>query len=502
LTTQWRQLGSQWSVSSKLTWNELLPLAKTLGVKASTADRVSDLLIEGGVKTGRSSWLGRPGFLPQVIATNQSEVKIEAMESPSAELTISGQAPNWNLKSSKPITGSWRVTAAEAGQEIEKVVHFEADAPERWSFREQQSLDSEIDLEVSAETQEPDFRRPIPAGVGLFKGVSDPLEAVYAAPDRGWSEAKLVNMLEPALPRKHIVWDFLRSLAESGFLEPMLSRGWRARSWHLRAPTLFVLGPRASLVEGGVGAMAMRRLSDCAAALGGYARSLSDSKSRLAAPVIVVEGIEPKALSAELNWTLAARVFPRLISAPSCWPFERRSENGRLVTDSWSFERGLFLPHQHIVSGDVRLDRLVREHMDDRDVFRVSGSGPAFLTASRVTGIMEAYRRKGQELFRWENGSLVRLARGGHLPLSVARALRRRCLAAGGPIVSNDGTWTYNYPCDLQTARLLKGAFGPAIGVPIETKGDVDLISWSVAAKRGGSRASWYGVAANSGTRA
>ena len=90
-------------------------------------------------------------------------------------------------------------------------------------------------------------------------------------------------LLEPHLPRRHLVWDFLRALAEAGWLEPVLSVGWRARRWRLRRPSLLPLSPKAALVEGAVAAAAEHRLVEAVSRRGGRMTrqpALSDGRPR------------------------------------------------------------------------------------------------------------------------------------------------------------------------------------------------------------------------------
>ena len=124
----------------------------------------------------------------------------------------------------------------------------------------------------------------------------------------------------------------------------------------------------------------------------------------------------------------------------------------------------------------------------------VAAGGPTFLSSSRVTAILEAYRRRKEPLFGWSDGSLLRRTRGGHLPLRIARALRRRFLAPSGPVLHGDGRWTYSYRCDIQTVQSLNRAFGPIVEAPMHGSQETDLIARFVAARRCGRRPSWYAV--------
>jgi len=141
--------------------------------------------------------------------------------------------------------------------------------------------------------------------------------------------------------------------------------------------------------------------------------------------------------------------------------------------------------------GTVRLERLVRERSDDRDLFRLSGRGEDFLTSSRTVAIFEAHRRLGTPLLDWMAGRLQRRSRGGHLPIPIARALRRRTLCASGPVFRPDGSWTYVYAADLEAARRLRRTFGAVIALGDEARGGFTL-DRVVQQRRLGRRQTWY----------
>src|SRR5262249_23723554 len=103
----------------------------------------------------------------------------------------------------------------------------------------------------------------------------------------------------------------------------------------------------------------------------------------------------------------------------------------------------------------------------------------------------EAYRRRKTPLFCWSAGRFSRTAQGGHLPLPIAKALRRRSLCGSGPVIKPVGGTSYEYVADVSSARWLATALGPALaGVPVAQKSD--RLRRVVRVRRGGSRPSWY----------
>ncbi len=495
LRCDWRKLEGAWSVSEPLAWNDVKSLSESL-LTRSRDDGLEDLVIRDGVLLGRSVWLGRPGFLPYLTAPNESSLELESIGKAPPGLTLGRRPQSWDLNARSPISGHWRVTASEAGHETERVLCLEADAPERREFPEVRDLDLEVEVVVDHEGLEhlpASFDDDPSAEAGPMDHI---LEAIYTAPSRGWSEADLLYMLAPVMPAPHFGWDMLRGLAEAGWLKPMLSRSWRARTWHLVAPRLVPISIRSALVEGSLGASARLRLAEAVVSAGGRTVINWGDPSLWVAPIIVADNVDVSELASSLNWPIHRRTTPHLGAAPSCWPNEPRSEQGRIVMGSWHFEAGHFVPRPIEASPDeVTLDRLVREKMDDRDVFRIRGRGPQFVTTSRTTAILEAYRRRQVPVFVWDGNSMRRTTKSGHLPLPVGIWLRRRILSSPGPMVHPDGSWSYLYPSDRDSASSLERAFGKAIAGPQQSPSAPHFIARAAMARRQTRAPSWYSSA-------
>jgi hypothetical protein len=133
----------------------------------------------------------------------------------------------------------------------------------------------------------------------------------------------------------------------------------------------------------------------------------------------------------------------------------------------WSFELGLFqTAHATADRADgIVIERWRRERGDDRDVYRVRGSGRDLVLSSRTAAILEGYRQARRGLYRWSDGQLWRQANGGHLPLVVARALRCSSLVSAGPVSTHGEAWTYGYAAKLVDAQWLTAIFGSAVEV-------------------------------------
>lgn len=503
MNTSWRKLEGRWLVSGRLDQSDLRALSPEIGMGPTSRTRLVDLVIQGGVKTSRTTWLGRPNFLPLATASSSSALFLEALSSARGTLRLSGEAPSWQLKSEAPLSGQWRIKAVEAGAETEKIVCFEDEAPERRTFfADDANFEREEDLLIRSEveaTTKPYKDDSYHAADDLLLDI---LEAIYAGPLRGWTEADLVALLRSVLPNTHFIWDFLRGLVEAGWIVPLVSRSWRARVWRLCSPLLIPVDQRTILVEGALGAAARRRLEEIAGMIGGRLR-VHAGVSPWAPPSLIVSDAKLGDLAFELGWQVRTNAWYHCDPAPHCWPSELRSGEGRTLAGIWSFEQGLFVapkdntrPPNH----EVSLERLVRERGDDRDLFRLSGNGAPFLTCSRTVAILEAYRRRGVPLFDWTSGSLQRLSRSGHLPIAIARALRGRSLCASGPVICPDGSWSYLYPADKASVRQLKRTFGTVIKQDFEPNSDT-FLDHVARQRRLGRRPVWYRSPAARGRR-
>jgi hypothetical protein len=495
VATEWRRLEGPWRRSGRIDADALKELRRRLGLEPAGA-RLVDLTFSGGVKTSRTTWLGRPGLLPSIVASATTTVGLEPIKVTQGNLELRGQAPVWSLATAAPTEGRWRVLAQEELSDTDKVICFEPEMPERWEFPEIGS-GLEVERDVVLDAGEAEAVVPSLIGERCVPGfLDDILEAIYTAPPRGWSEGDLVEMLLPLMPHEHFIWDFLRGLAEAGWLEPLVLTSWRARLWRLKKPHLRDLGSRGIVAAGALGLMARRRLARIVDSMGGDVTYLA-GVSEWAVPLPLIQGVDAIELAKLIDWNVNRPRRPRFVKAPKCWLTDARSGNGRNLAGTWSFETGLFhanAPHGQDVG--LSLERLVRENGDDRDIYRVIGGGEKFITSSRTAAIIESHRRLRFPLFAWTDGKFRRLKRGGYLPLEMAQALVSLASCASGPLSPTQGKWSYAYPADLKAAERVERALGPAVHLNRATATS-PMLDRIVRARRNGRAASWYDLKKN-----
>jgi hypothetical protein len=297
--------------------------------------------------------------------------------------------------------------------------------------------------------------------------LDDLLEAIYAAPAQGWTEAELVPLIQRALPDPRMVWDVLRSFAEAGWIDPHVSTSWRARRWRLRPPGLIEISSHCVLVDGAIGARLRRRLTSAVSACGGE-MEIRNGVSKFAPATFVVQGVGPATLAAQCGWSWNPARRPDLRNAPDCWNVDLRTIEGRTLAGIWSFQLGFFRTDSSVANDvdGIAIERWRRERGDDRDIYRVRGGGPDLMLSSRTAAILEGHRRARRGLYQWSDGRLQRASSGGYLPLTVARALRCRSLAAAGPALFDGKVRSYEYVVELVDAHWLAAVFGSAVEVP------------------------------------
>lgn len=488
LETKWRDLGNGWFVSRKLDPFVLEGLAANLGLTTSPRDRLIEFSIEGGVGLARGTWLGRPSLMPNLNLPASAIATLDKISPISGSVAI---GPGLNVRSlvaESPVTGRWRASVSVRKSEYDKILILEADAPERTEYASENHR-YERECEISAGE---DFvgggAKVVPATEIDPAQTSDLVEAIYGG-SRSWPEGELVELVKGALPRPQMVWDVLRAFAEASFLDPLQATGWGARRWVLRRPVVVPLGLDFAMIDGALGAVARRRLAAEVRQLGG---ELHVSRTTSWAPdTILVRSIVPQQLAALINLELMSCGRPTASPAPLCWPTEKREGDGRLLAGVWSFEKGLFLSPSIGGESAIRLERLVREGRDDRDLYRVFGGDSVFTTTSRVIAILEAYRQARRPLFVWQAGSFRRTCRSGYLPLPTARWLRRRMLVASGPVEDDSGAVTYRYVAGAAEARWISTMLGAAVRGPERTFAPSD-VNEVVRRRRAGLRPTWW----------
>ena len=492
--TRWRSVADGWLVSERLDPDPLADLIARLGFSMSARDRLSEMAIEGGVGIGRGIWLGRPDFLPHVRAPRSATMELKRISS-AADLSLDDLGGSRRLRAPCPLTGRWRLTVVDDASVTDRMLTLEADAPERAEWRnEDVRYEPECELTVHDQRAGQTIVEADEGSVRVDEHdpaiTSDLLEAIYCGAGAGWAEGELVETVKRHLPVRGMVWDVLRAHAEADFIEPVQAKRWGARKWVLCPPALQRIGTERAIIRGALGATARRRLAAEVRELGGV---LGATRREDWLPdLLTVTDVPVDRLATRMGWSVMSTLRPSAPAAPACWPAEKRSGDGRRLAGVWSFEHGLFVERMDAnEKPPIRLERLVRERRDDRDLFRIVGSSGTFTTVSRVVAILEAHRLARVPLFEWREGQFRRVGRSGHLPLPIARALRGSASRVDGPVLKPDGTWTYVYTAVPAQRSWISDILGDALTAPSDGR-DSALLDHVVQRRRAGKRPLWW----------
>lgn len=483
---EWAAIGAGWRASAVLDAAAVQGVLQAYGLASAEPDRLVAVGLEDGVATRRGGWLGRTPFLPRVIAPEGARLDLSRLVGSGDGLRL---APDGRLAADRSVEGRWRLTAEAGGVAAEQIFHLETDAAEKLIWPEV-GPEFETEAELSLSGAEPlAVRNRTASGAGQTEAMADLMEAVYARGSSPWGEAEFVGLVDRIVGRRGMAWDIMRAFTEAGWTEVHTSRGWRGRKWRLLPPSLVGLSPQKALVEGALSAAGQRRLADAVSRSGGNMRI--DAELPWSPGVVVVEEVDVGALAVAMEWPLELAERPMFVAAPNCWPREPRTTTGRELVGVWSFDECRFV-RSSIASTPVRLERWVRERGDDRDVYRVDGRAGEWMSTSRTAAILEAHRRLNRPLFGWSDGRLSRAGQGGHLPLSVARTLRRSNLRPSGPVVRQDGAAGYVYAADSSDAVWLRERLGAAVHAHEPTSVDLGLTNRVVAARRAVRPLAWF----------
>lgn len=465
------------------------------------AERSRPLRLEGGVRT-RAGWLGRQSLLPKLRQVGTGDLDVRAGDDRSEVLTLHQHSQGrFVISTEKSIAGLFRFRLRESvvGDEVlavELPVRFVADAPIH-SELSVARRDTRTDVEFSSSLTISAVPRLSSTSTTALSEQTichqtdrfdDLLEAIYALGRSGWTEGALVASVVDMCPGPQ-PWDVLRALEEAGWLERRLSQAWRATYWMLLPPVLVPLESSdvsATLLEGASPTAIRARFTRVTCALGGRVE-VRRGLGPFSPHTLVAHGPGTDQLAKELGWGVVDRPSGVEGVAPDCWPDGRAATAGFSLHKVWDWRVAGFRKAID-AHGIVGLSWWRREGGDRHDLYAVTGSGAAFTTTSRTIAILEAHRRAGMPLFRRQDGSWLRTAEQGYLPLPIAVQLRREEQLASGPVFV-DGRWTYAYGegairvagrilgwnlfCDpdgsLTTERLRRGA--AAIGL-LRHRGD------------------------------
>ena len=445
------KLGHRWYCSESMSFRSALHITAGKGISDSN-HKNTELRIEGGISLGRGKWLSRQGYLPNIHIETDAKLTI----TPPLEIEKVGNVVN--IVESIKNDGEWRIEQKLKNNNTSfKLVRFFKNAP--LVIKQSERSDRyEAAVELSYEDGTPlNNSEMVISSSGNFPNrLCDALEAIYTRAGAPRSESEIIGILRTVLPTdsklKYLVWDVLRSLEEAGWLEQDIKRSWRGRVWRVLPPLIVITGENTALVEGAIAAAEFDFLRIEAQRIGVTVHITATLP--FAAPVIGLIGTELREFAEILGWSFIRAKIPEMKTAPSCWPLESRTEKGRKLAGVWKANPGLFVSEsQQKLKGPI-LSRLVRE--DDRDVFRIEGKSPTFISTQRIVALLEYARRTNTPLFVHRDRYLERQGAGGHLPLPVAQWLRRSTGIQSGPCLTSDQYYSYHYGVNEKQLAVLE----------------------------------------------
>lgn len=454
-------IGEGWVASQRIEWGAVEPSIRDMwGKKTSPEKTHPDFCLQGGIKIERSFWLGRSKTLPAIRTIKSASLKICAAGPTQGDLRLVPKEDYWVLETEGKVSGIWKITLRDGSEKIMHVARFSADTPELTEWAQMPEHWITIDEIVPESYRESVLGQSIDHLLTDTQlEISDMLEALYCFLRTPRSEAEVYSLLENYVENGHRVWDILRSLQEARWIAPVQNLNWRARKWRLVKPTLFEISPGLILVEGAIASSAFERMNACASRVG--AKLMLEQPSKFKAPVICIKSNKLEEISKILGWEAKRGLLPSFAQAPHCWPQEDKTLIGRECTGVWSFAKGMFFnsaPKIQDTHSDVQLSRWYKRN--DRDVFMVEGAGTQYISSARSSAICEAYRRRGEALFEYDQKFITRRGSGGHIPDKLARALRINSLKSSG---LSDDELTYQYPALQADVEILSRLLGPLI---------------------------------------
>lgn len=432
-----------------------------LTVDPISAEKLRDELVRCGLMTGdvglfrpaisdgvrvNGSWLGLPGFLPQ-IASDTSEVRIVSWTG-KPELTIS-VADGLRLAAQHPVSGTCVVEPRLAAGEREphwrlnvQFVNHAAPHYELGGARRSQPLLADWDL-LALESGR-DMACPVldtPAWGQADDALEWLLEVIYANGASGWDESNIVSLLRRSDREVAAVpWRTLRMLQDGGVIEPRLRRGWKGRVWTLSAPRIVSVDSSAGPVALAEGAFCAQMLDAfvVAAKAMGATPFRHPGPARWSVPVVGAIGANAEQLAHVMQWEHVSRPETPGTAPLALAATERRAEHYS-VSASWCWRNRRFLG-AGANDAAVNLTLLSHRADTDHDVYRVESNGAHAHFLSRCAAIVAAHAAASVPLFAFDGRHLNVTGRDGALPDAIARTLRRRTLASGG---FDDGVYTY-----------------------------------------------------------
>lgn len=468
-------IGRGWHVSDPMALIEAQNLSELGSKPAVHEDVEQSFRIESGFRLKGGAWMGRPGYFP-VIRVPGAEMpvahRISGASSEPVRFRPGLEDRTYQIDSEARLEGVWSLKLPDTSGD--QRLHLEGVAPLQleWAERARSARGlTEIDASLSegalllnSGTFLPTERvRKSIKDESKVHPLDDALEVLYSRSKAPRSEGEIIDILARVAPNKHLIWDILRSLEEARWIERDLNKRWRGQRWRVLPPQVMMLQRGLGVLEGAWSALEMVKLD---------AHSRDHGVSRItvrdrpwSAPLHYLQGSEVHTVATAGKWACCdvARDMP-IALAPECWVADQREGVGHRIAGRWSYERRHFLPtEKDTPATEVVLDRLCRD--DDQDLYRITEpNGSHLYLGSRTAAILEFHRRAGIPMFERGEGGVTRLSRDGHLPLPLAIFFRRFGGQQTGLVPIDSGEWQYRYPVSDNNLKILRAAFGSALG--------------------------------------
>lgn len=474
----------EWGVTPPIAWERAVAILGRVrpSLGASGQAEIIEPSWDGGIRVGRTAFLGRPGFLPSLSALPDLSVSVVARRLGAGNLEFTGaEGSRYSFDGNGRLDGTWDVRLQERGEFAgDARISLVPDAHE-FDFRSRNRSTSDWLPDpglggplVATFVQHVRPKDPAPGSAAM----SDVLEAVYSRASSGWSERELVELLSAYFHRHgsesvgswRASWEALQVLGGAGWIKSINSATWRSRRWLLVPPCL-VHWPetRIVLLEGAAGAIVSRRFAAVVDRLGGTVGTTVGPG--FSVPLLWASLDDADALAREMDLPLA-RPFVDVPSPGKRAELARSAytDRSRSCTAIWSWESNRF----HAVSagnppsgGRTQLMRLRHDANRSPDVYAVREDGhPTTYYESRANALIDAHRREAIPLFQLDiEGGVVRRSGGaGHLPEAFERLSRYRHLQ-GPSLLLREGRCVFEYPLAAQDAPALSSWMGDAVAV-------------------------------------
>lgn len=472
-------IGDEWRLAGPIPARDCRSVYQYLGRGIEPAGPpFQAMMLVGGHRTG-SGLLGRDALLPQIRIAGPGAVTLRPVQEDGVKCQLRHDSDNlYSIIACTPLKGTYKLRLDEnmipsaEPLAIETSVAFFPDAVEHaelgdteeatWRRREEARVRSTCGPIVLTDIT--DDHPPVDSERSAQ--FQDCLEAVYAGGRVGWSEQELVSTMRAVLgDNAPPIWDILRGLMECGWLRPTSNLRWRARRWWLTPPSLIRVrnreGIEGLLLVGSAPANIRRRFQQTAQAAGCTVMERPGA-SEYTACMQLARGPALDEVAEELAWAVTEPPICKPMAAPDCWPPENVDESRHQRVGRWNWAKGGFRSLDTTNPGPVNLERFRRERGDRDDIFVVTGPGSTrYVTTSRTSAIVEAYRRARIAMFRWDGARLVRNSEDGHLVEPLANLAMLSSCRSPGPALM-DGRWTYVYGMTADCVGWIRSMFGHA----------------------------------------